>query len=299
MIAIPYRGLQFPLQSARSRTVPLMATITDANQLRGQEFSKLTRRPKTWFLILAGTLAVTAIGFLIAPFIGGIAFAGGILLGLAITFFIADRRAADAFYRSYAESRGMEWKGSGDLGGVTPLLRRGDERRADEVFTGPLADGFEGTLALYTYTEVDRDSDGNRQETDYPFTLILTDLPETVEHLPELLVQRKSGFKALEGFEDKFRLKHERITLESEAMRDRYEIFVGKEQDEVWVRRLFSPSFIVWLTETPPKKFAFELVGGKLCAYVPKHRDDADGLDEVVATGCEVARRLREEAAGN
>jgi hypothetical protein len=276
-----------------------MSTITDANQLRGQEFSKLMRSPKTWILIALEAVILAVVGFVIAPFIGGIAFAAGILLGLVVTFFIADNRAADAFYRSYAESRGLEWQGAGDLAGVTPLLRRGDERRADEIFTGPLADGFEGTLALYTYTEVDRDSDGDRTETDYPFTLILTDLPETVEHLPELLVQRKSGFKALEKFEDKFRARHERVTLESEAMRDRYEIFVGKEQDEVWVRRLFSPSFIVWLTETPPNKFAFELVGGKLCAYVPKHRDDVEGLDEIIATGCQVARRLRDEATGN
>jgi hypothetical protein len=274
------------------------AAVTDANQLRGREFSRLIRKAKTWILILAGTLILTAIGFVVAPFIGGIAFAAGLLLGVVITFFIADNRAEEAFYRSYAESRGMEWKGQGQLGGATPLLRRGDERKADEVFTGPLADGFEGTLALYTYTEVSRDSDGNRQETDYPFTLILVDLPETVDHLPELIVQRKFGFKALEKFEDKFRMNHERVTLESEALRDRYEIFVGKDQDEVWVRRLFSPSFIVWLTDSPPEKFAFELVGGKLCAFVPKHRDSIEGFDEIIATGCEVARRLREESAG-
>ncbi len=166
------------------------------------------------------------------------------------------------------------------------------------MFTGQLADGLEGTLALYTYTEESTDSDGNSHDTDYPFTLTLFDLPETVEHLPEMIVHPKSGLKALEKFEDAFRRKHERVTLESEAMRDRYEIFVGNEHDAVWVRRLFSPSFIVWLTGSPPKKFAFELVDGKLCAFIPKHRDSAEGLDEIVATGCEVARRLREEATG-
>ena len=70
------------------------------------------------------------------------------------------------------------------------------------------------------------------------------------------MLQRKSGLKALEKFEDTFRRDHERVTLESEAMRERYEIFVKKEQDAIWVRRLFSPSFIVWLTDTPPKKYA-------------------------------------------
>ncbi|MFA9399822.1 MAG: hypothetical protein ACERKT_01790, partial [Acidobacteriota bacterium] len=159
----------------------------------------------------------------------------------------------------------------------------------------PLTEGIDGTLALFTYVVESTDSDGNRTETDYPFTMILTELPETADHLPELLVQRQSGLKALEKFEDKFRSKHERVTLESETMRDRYEIFVGKDQDAVWVRRLFSPTFIVWLTDAP-KNFAFELVDGNLCAFVPKHRDSAEGLDELVGAGCAVARRLREEA---
>ena len=276
-----------------------MGEIRHANQLRGEEFGKLMRKPLPWVLTITGAILLAVIGVAIGG--AGVALVGfviGLLIGLGITFAVADNRAEDAFFESYAKARGLTWQGSGNLERATPLLRKGDERKADEIFTGTLADDIEGTLALYTYTEVSTDSDGDRTETDYPFTLILTDLPETVAHLPELMVQRKSGFKALEGFEDKFRRKHERVTLESEAMRDRYEIFVGKEQDQVWVRRLFSPSFIVWLTDTPPKKFAFELVDGKLCAFVPKHRDSADGLDEIVTVGCAVARRLREEATG-
>jgi hypothetical protein len=87
------------------------------------------------------------------------------------------------------------------------------------------------------------------------------------------------------------------VTLESEALAKRYEIFVGKNQDEVWTRRLFSPSFIVWLTEQPPEKFGFELVDGTLVAFIPKHKEDATTLDSMaVATGA-VAQRLLEEAA--
>lgn len=265
--------------------------------MRGEEFGKLVRRPLPWVLAVTGGLLLAAIGTAIGG--AGVAAVGlliGLLIGLGVMFAVADHRAENAFYDSYAKSRGLDWQGPGDLERATPLLRKGDERKANEIFKGPLAEDVEGTLALYTYTEVSTDSDGDRQESNYPFTLLLTDLPETVAHLPELLVERQSGFKALEGFEDKFRRNHERVTLESEAMRDRYEIFVGKDQDEVWVRRLFSPSFIVWLTDAPPKKFAFELVEGKLCAFVPKHRDSAEGLDEIVDVGCEVARRLRDEA---
>jgi hypothetical protein len=275
-----------------------MSDITHANQLRGAEFRKLTRQPLAWILTLleSAVLAVLA-GFLLGPFFAGIGFAIGIVIALISVLVIADNRAEDAFYDAFAKSHRLTRQGPGSLEGFTPLLRKGDERKADEIFTGPLADGFEGTLALYTYTEVSRDSDGDRTETDYPFTLILIDLPETADPMPELLVQGKSGFKMLEGLEDKFRAKHERVTLESEAMRDRYEIFVGTEQDPVWVRRLFSPSFIVWLTDAPPKKFAFELVEGKLCAFVPKHRDSIEGFEEIMSVGCAVANRLREEAS--
>ncbi|MCB0828375.1 MAG: hypothetical protein KDB62_06165 [Solirubrobacterales bacterium] len=273
-----------------------MTEINDANQMRVPLFAQLLEKPKTWILIVLLGVVGAAAGLFVGPLFALLGLIVFLLIGVGITFWIADHRAEQAFYDAYAESRGLTRQGKGELAGLTPLLRKGDKQRCDEIFTGPLADGIDGTLALFVYTVASTDSDGNRTETDYPFTVILTDLPETNDHLPELLVQRQSGLKALEKFEDKFRGKHERVTLESEEMRDRYEIFVGKGQDPIWVRRLFSPTFIVWLTEAP-KKFAFELVGGHLCAFVPKHRDSAEGLDEVMSAGCEVADRLREEAA--
>jgi hypothetical protein len=273
-----------------------MPEINDANHLRGPLFAQLLERPKTWILIVLLGVAGAAGGLFIGPLAALLGLILFLLIGIGITFWIADHRAEEAFYDAYAESRGLTRQGKGQIGGLTPLLRKGDKQRCDEIFAGPLAEGIEGTLALFVYTVESTDGDGDRTETDYPFTVILTDVPESRAHLPELLVQRQSGLKALEKFEDKFRGKHERVTLESEEMRDRYEIFVGKEQDPIWVRRLFSPTFIVWLTEAP-EKFAFELVDGNLCAFVPKHRDSAEGLDEVRIAGCEVVRRLREEAA--
>jgi hypothetical protein len=87
------------------------------------------------------------------------------------------------------------------------------------------------------------------------------------------------------------------VTLESEALTDRYEIFARQDQDEIWLRRLFSPSFIVWLTESPPDKFVFELVDGTLVAYIPGGHEDIVNLDAVLAATGAVATRLREEAS--
>lgn len=274
-----------------------MSAIADANSLRGAKFKELLGKARTWIIIVICSVALAAAGAIIGPAIAGALFVITFLTGIAVTFFVADHQAAQAFYEAYAESRGLTRWTTKSLGGSTPLLRKGDKQRVDVLFEGELSPGIEGQLSLWNFIVESRDSKGNETEVNYPFTIVLVSLPETLQHLRDLRVQRQSGFKALEKFEDSFRRSHERVTLESEAMRDKYEIFMGKEEDAIWVRRFFSPSFIVWLTETPPEKFGFELENGYLCAYVPKHRDSAEGLDEMTAIGVEVAKRLREEAA--
>jgi len=270
----------------------------DANDLRGYYFGQLIRKPLTLVLIGIAALAVGAgIAALIGPAIGGAAFVVVALIGVVVVFFIADSRAATAFFTAYAQQRGLTLGGRSALPGATPLLRKGDKRYAERTLSGPIAEGCDGTLALYTYEEQTTDADGNQQTNYYKYTLGLVEVPECVAHLPELYCQRKFGLKALEKFEDVFRRSKERVQLESEALDDKYEIFAGKEQDPIWLRRLFAPTFIVWLTESTPKKFAFELVDGTLCCYVNGHKEKAEELDEVAAATGSVARRLREEAA--
>ncbi len=113
---------------------------------------------------------------------------------------------------------------------------------------------------------------------------------------PAMFCQRKFGLRSLEKFEDVFRGSKQRVKLESEALDDKYEIFAGKGQDAGWLRQLFSPTFIVWLTDSAPKKFAFELVDGTLCCYVSDHKKSAEDLDMVRTASAAVATRLREEA---
>lgn len=272
-----------------------MAEITDANQLRGVKFKELMGKAKTWIILIVCSLLGAAGGMIIGPAIAGAAFVGVFVIGLLIVLWIADSRAADAFYEAYAKARGLTHQPGGVLGGSTPLLRKGDRTRVDHQWGGMLSEGIEGTLALYTYTVTSRDSKGNETSTDYPFTVIMVNNPGVVQHMTDLRVQKKFGFKMFEKVEDVFRRGMGRVRLESEALEDRYEIFVRKEQDPIWVRRLFSPSFIVWLTEAPPKKFAFEMENGWICAYVPKHRDSTEGFDEMIKLGTHVAGRIEEE----
>jgi len=254
-------------------------------------------RPLTWVLIVGTALAGGIAGaiFASAP-IGGAILAGLVVVGILIVFAIADSRAADAFFVAYAQERKLTLGGQQGLPPATPLLCKGDRRYANRTLSGEIAPGLQGTIALFTYEEESTDSKGNKQTNYYRYTLGLLDVPESVAHIPELYCQRKFGFRALEKFEDVFRGKKERVTLESEALLDKYEIFATKSQDAVWLRRLFSPTFIVWLTDSAPQKFAFELVNGTLCCYVSGHKEKAAELDMIAAASAAVATRLREEA---
>jgi hypothetical protein len=270
----------------------------DANDLRGHHFKRLLGSPLTVGLI--GGLAVVAFiacGIAIGPLIGLAAGVGVLLLGFVVVFVVADSRAAQDFFQVYAQQRGMTSSSErSHLAPATPLLKKGDDRYAERTLQGRLADGTHGTLALFTYEEESTDSEGRRQTNYYRYTLGLTQVVECRDSVPELYCQRKFGLRALEKFEDAFRTKKERVTLESEDLLDKYEIFAGKEQDAVWLRRLFSPSFIVWLSDAAPEKFAFELVDGTLCCYVSGHKENAADLDAIAAATGAVAKRLRDEA---
>ncbi|MFL5899223.1 MAG: hypothetical protein ACJ76D_12340 [Solirubrobacterales bacterium] len=269
----------------------------DANDLRGFHFRRLMRKPLSWMLIGVFVLIAGAGGALIGPAVGGGAAVGALAIGVLIVFGIADSKAADAFFDAYAQQHGLVLGGKGPLPAATPLLRKGDDRYADRTLRGRIGEGIDGTLALYTYEEETTDSEGNRQTNYYKYTLGLVEVPECVAHVPELYCQRKFGLRALEKFEDVFRAKKERVKLESEALDDKYEIFSAKGQDAVWLRRLFAPTFIVWLNEAAPSKFAFELVEGALCCYVSGHKENASELDGLAAATATVAKRLREESA--
>jgi len=268
----------------------------DANDLRGFHFRELLGKPLTWIVIAIFVLAVGIAGAVYLGAAIGAGAAGAMLLvSLLIVFAIADSRAEQAFFVTYASQRGLALGGRAPLPPATPLLRKGDDRYAERTLSGPLADGVDGTLALYTFEEESTDSEGNRQTDYYRYTVGLVDVPECAAQIPELTCQQKFGLRALEGLEDAFRSK-QRVKLESTALDERYEIFAGEQQDQVWLRRLFSPTFVVWLGEEAPERFAFELVGGALCCYVKGHKKSAAELDTIGAASVAVARRLREEA---
>jgi hypothetical protein len=272
------------------------STPANANSLRGSEFRRLLGLRKTWlwiggFVVVLGVATGRA-----APLFGLVFAAIALVVGLGVVFWIADRNAGNRFWQTYAETRGLELGGKTRLPQATPFLKQGRDRYATRTLSGQILPGIIGTLGMFTYEETVVGGDGTTETKYYGFTFAMAEVPECVAHMPELYVKRKGGLRSLAKLEDVFRVGKRRVTLESEALAKRYEIFVGKDQDEVWTRRLFSPSFIVWLTEQPPQKFGFELVDGTLVAFIPSHKEDATTLDSMAMATGTVAQRLLEES---
>jgi hypothetical protein len=277
---------------------PGAAPPQDANALRGYHFKLLLASPATWTIV--GVLVVGAgVAAAIVAKNGGLGAGAAVavlLVSILAVFAIADGRAADSFFAAYAEARGMTLLAEHSrMPATTPLLKKGDDRYAERLLEGPLAEGTEGRLATYTYEETSYGKDG-KETNYYRYTLGYVEVPESVPLVPELYVQRKSGLRSLEKFEDVFRGSKQRVKFESEALDRKYEIFVSEMQDPIKVHRLFSPTFLVWLVEQAPDKFAFELVGGKLCCYVNGHKENAEALDRIASATASIAKRLRDEA---
>jgi hypothetical protein len=269
----------------------------DADDLRGFYFGQLLRKPLTKVLLAVEVVVAGIAGAVfLGPAIGAAIAVGALLLGLLIVFALADSHSEAAFFNVYGEQRDMVVYGRSRLPEATPLLKKGDDRYAERTLEGELGEGVKGMLALYTFEEESTDSKGNRQTNYYRYTVGLAQVPECASFLPELYCQRKSGLRALEKFEDVFRRSKERVKLESTALDERYEIFSATGQDPNRLRQLFSPTFIVWLAESAPEKFAFELVGGNLCCYVSGHKKKAEELDTMRAAAAAVATRLRGES---
>jgi hypothetical protein len=272
----------------------------DAADHRGYYFRRLLRDRKAW---AKTAVAAVVLGVIAFPIYGPITAAVIFLLAfgarLLYAFNLARSKSADDFFREYAARHGLELKNRpwASLPPATPLLRKGVQRYTSRALTGELAPGVEGTLATYTYVTETVKGGGHNDEHFHQFTLAMTDIPGLSGHFQELHCQRKPGRPSVEGIEDARRDDRQRVELESRAFNQKFELFSAKGQDQIWLRRLFSPGFIDWLAETAPAEFSFEFADGVLVAYLPGDKGDEADLDQLRAAVGAVAEQLRKFAA--
>jgi hypothetical protein len=269
----------------------------NANSLRFAEFRRLLGLPLTWLWIGGPVGALLLFGLMRNPSTAWVLPLLALAIGIGVVFWIADRNAANSFWEVYARTRGLALGGRTRLDESTPLLQAGNVAYATRTLDGQIGPGLIGTVALYTYEEETIGLTGQPETSFHDFTLATAALPECAPYIGELYAMSRRGPHPLEQFGDGFRRGKREVRLESGALDRRFEILVAAGQDEIWTRRLFSPAFVVWLAEKPPRKLSFELVDGTLVVYVPGRQEDAKDLDALAAATAAIARRLLEESA--
>jgi hypothetical protein len=249
--------------------------------------------------VVVGVLLGAAIG----PHAGSrIALAIGFAVVLAAVVLIvlwvrASSSAEDDFLTAWGRSHALTFVEKPVLGEGTPLLRQGDERKAENGLVGQL-EGRPITLCHYTYTTVTYSTDSNgsrtRNETPHPFTVVRIDgVPGEISHLtlhPRSVIDRGWFDRADSALTD-----NRVIELESIELNRRYKIEVRDSVEDMHVRQVFEPSFMVWCTDQ--KDVFFELENGELLIAVKQHLDEQEPLDALLEQSRVVLTRLAAASA--
>jgi hypothetical protein len=170
---------------------------------------------------------------------------------------------------------------------LTPLLCAGDKRCFDHLVS--TSDGGRA-VGWYTWTDITHDSDGRRQEHNHQFTLAILTHP----HPPVLrfaAAYRKGLWLSSRGWRGA--RDAGKVELESTELHDRYRIECS-DGDELALREVFTPAFIVWLGE---RDLSFEYEDGVLVVFWDDHIDEATQLLDLWGLAEEAAARFAQEAA--
>jgi hypothetical protein len=194
---------------------------------------------------------------------------------------VSDLQAA---YRELAAARGLEPLQTHDPGPLTPLLGEAEGAPLQPALRGPLGEGVEGIVGHLAY---------KRNKT-FRFNVALTQVPAATAFAPRVFCIRRGRSTRDDEFYG-FETRHTKLWTESTALNERYAVSTSPYQDQVWLRRLFSPSFVDWLRTAEPADFSFELAYGDLLGSIEIDDPGADGLAGLCDATAHVATRIREE----
>jgi hypothetical protein len=238
----------------------------------------------------AAAFVAGAAGSNVAVMVGGpVAVA---LLVVAIAWFVADSQAEDEFFRLFAAEHGLAHSSKYSVPQLTPLLGGGDRQKCEHWMMA-------GGRALGWFTFEVRHENGDNKDTwePFPFTVATVDIGELgMGRFQGIYLRRRRGILDRLDSDGNWLHGHrlETVELESTAFCERYELWAEKDQDEIVLRQLFAPSFVVWLSEHPLEP-GFELRAGTLVVFIPKHCGEAGKLEFLLMATAEISKRIQAE----
>jgi hypothetical protein len=192
--------------------------------------------------------------------------------------------------RKFAAAQGLTYAASAELPALGDLLSRAG--LVEGAATGALSGGEQGTLAHYTYTYTTTDSDHHTETHHRYFTIVVTQVPESIGFMPALgfhgAESEMSGFGAAIN-------ESVQVDLGGDAALHGACCYRYKGADESFTQQLFSPGLIDWLARSEAD-LGFELADGVLCTSRKGYIEDATALEGLCADATHLATAIRGES---
>lgn len=259
---------------------------TNAGATFGRRLSEAVLSPVVLLQLVGATVLATVVG-------GHRGHALEIWLVLLVAIAVvavhkAQRAAEGDFYAALAPRLGLTYLGdTGPPLGLTPLLGAGEKRTLTTTMTGPLAGNLGCTVGHYTY--VNYDDEGERCDS-HSFTICSVEIEAALPVFHGVYLTPRGG---LDGGGSWLHRAHAHgVELESTDFGRRYRLLAARDQDEIELRELFAPSFVIWLAEHP-LDLGFECKAGALVVYVNGVLDTADRVTLFLDAARQIAARVQ------
>ncbi|MGN6202649.1 MAG: hypothetical protein ACTHNY_09615, partial [Solirubrobacterales bacterium] len=167
---------------------------------------------------------------------------------------------------------------------LTPLLVEAEGAPVRPALRGSFGDGVEGIVGQHA----------NKRNKTIRIHNTNTHVPTATEFAPRVFCIRRGRSTRDDEFYG-FEARHSKLWTESTALNERFAVSTSPFQDPIWLRRLFSPSFVDWLRTAEPADFSFELAYGALLGSIEEDDPGATGLAALCDATAHVATRIREE----
>ena len=270
-----------------------VAVPANTNSTRSAHFRELLGG--SWAIVGGAILAAIAFTIGAAGHNAAVMVLGPVAVAILIAIWcwvVADRRAEDEFFARYASGRGLNhWK-KYSLNPFTPLLGGGDRRHCEHWM-----ESHGRGIGWYTF-ECKQESDDNRDRWEpHHFTIATVDVGEIgMGRYEGIYLRRRRGIlDRLDSDANWLRGRDlKKVELESTAFCERYELWADRDQNDIVLRQLFAPTFVVWLSEHPLKP-GFELRAGELVVFIPDRCGESGKLDFLLMAAGDISKRIQAE----
>ena len=256
--------------------------------------TNLRSRMAFWAMFIVTGLCVIEGGAMgdLRVILGGPALAA--LAIFLVAYGSATQRAKTEFFAELAPKHGLKYTVGGHYVPITPLLASGDRQRFEHTMEGPLFGKLGGPPCLLGHFTYESRHDVGEEATvwrPYPFTVCAIDSGAPLARFRGLYLRPRLSGLGLDHDWLKRVPRLENVELESTHFNELYEVRRTNDQDTLAVRELFSPSFVVWLTEHPLRP-GFECKAGTLVVFLRGHEESEWKITLLHEAAREIARRL-------